>query len=340
MRIAIIGTGSRAQTLYIPLIQQLPSVILRGICGANYSKTKMLAKQLNVIGYKSVEEVLNDKEIEGIIACVYWTKNAALYQKIAESSVPLLLETPLGHDASSVEKTYHTLCKRKEYTDIAEQYHMRPIEVIKRELIKQGVFGDIIYAFNDGVGHEYHGVSLIRSYLGFEQELKRVHTLQRDIPLYDHTMHTGVFFDSERVLHSNLEFKSGAIASFHWSWLNYSSPIRVRRISGFHGVKGASWGEECVAFINKKSPVKSIKIERRTLVVRGIEVLFEILAYLEGVLVAKWSNPYPEIILNEDQMVAAAFVDRLVSRLKNPIYPPILAYQDHKIVDAIQQQIT
>jgi hypothetical protein len=43
-------------------------------------------------------------------------------------------------------------------------------EQIKRKLIASGLFGQVYSAFNDFAGHGYHGVSVLRSYLGFNSK--------------------------------------------------------------------------------------------------------------------------------------------------------------------------
>jgi predicted dehydrogenase len=52
--------------------------------------------------------------------------------------------------------------------EVAEQVHRRPEEQTKLAPIEAGVFGRIHSSFNDFVGHGYHGVRVMRSYLGFD----------------------------------------------------------------------------------------------------------------------------------------------------------------------------
>lgn len=342
MKVAIIGAGQRAKKLYIPLLKQLPDVELIGICASNAANTKKIATEFNIKDYKSISDVLNDDRIDLIIVCVTWSENAKIYKLLADSDKHVLLETPLGHDPVSIESTYKSLSARSSHTEIAEQYHLRPVEILKRRLIQKGLFGDVFYAFNDGVGHEYHGVSLIRSYLGFDQKLKSALTVQKDVPCFPHKTHSNIFFPGERVQHSILEFESGAMAAYHWSWLNYESPIRARRIAGFHGTMGAVWGEECVVFDNTYDPAVHLRFERRTRIVSGIEVLVSIIVYKGNTVIETWHNPFPNLILNEDQIVAATFIENMRKTINNEskvLYPLSIAYADHLIVNAINESV-
>ncbi len=341
LNVVIVGNGLRANNLYIPLINKLSILNLYGVCGFSFDKAKQTADLYNIKAYKNIEEILSDSRIDIIICCASWTENSTLYQKIAKGNIPALLETPLGHSTESIKKTYTSLKKGKAYVDICEQYHMRPIEQLKLKLIKSGVFGKIVYTFCNGVGHEYHGASIIRSYLGFEDKVKNICAMQKDMPYFDHSSHKNMFFPGERVQNAILEFESGALGQFHWSWLSYSSPIRANRISGFYGTRGSCFGENCMVFINKTSNPEAVLFQRNTNVVDGIEVLHEIVAYIKDKVVARWINPVPGIILNEDEMAACNFLINIckasIDKSVVPLYSIEQAYQDHLLIEKMNK---
>ena len=54
--------------------------------------------------------------------------------------------------------------------EVNENYYRVPTERIKRKMILAGVFGKVNVAYNDFRGHGYHGIGLIRSYVGFDNE--------------------------------------------------------------------------------------------------------------------------------------------------------------------------
>lgn len=340
-KIVIIGNGTRAHKLYIPLIRKLPFFKLWGLCGASYTKANQVSSSLNIKVYENIDEVLSDPEVDVVLSCVDWTKNSEIYQKIATSDKPSLLETPLGHDWVSIEKAYNLLKDKKSYVDICEQYHMRPIEILKRYLIEIGLFGQIIHTFCIGVGHEYHGISLLRSYLGFNDKVSNVFSMQKDMPHFEHISHKNIFFPGERIENAIFEFESGAMGIFHWSWLNYFSAIRGQRSSGFYGTRGSALGENCLVFLNKIDPPKPIEFRRYTRVVEGIEVLQEIIAFLGEKVLARWINPLPDIILNEDEIAACYFLVNLYKAVNGdkiePIYSIHQAYEDHIVVKRMSE---
>lgn len=342
MNVVIIGTGNRCTELYLPVTLKMPEVNLLGIYGRNREKSAKLANQYDIKSYLSLQSVFDDQSIDFLIICVSWTENANIYKKLAKTKIPALIETPLGSDFATAQEVYQLLAQRNVYSEVAEQYHLRPIEIMKRKLISKGIFGDVFYAFSDGVGHEYHGISLIRSYLGFDQKLKRLSAMQYDVPYFLHKTHSGVFFNAERIQHALLQFASGAQAAYHWSWLAYESPIRSRRIAGFYGTKGACWGEECIAFLDEKQRPYRVDFEKRSRVVKGLEITSELLAYFNDKIIAEWQNSFCDITINDEQITAAIFIKSMVDGIhgeKAPYYSIEQAFGDYQILNAMNISI-
>lgn len=80
----------------------------------------------------------------------------------------MLLETPIAHDLGEADAIIAAAGQRGRIIEVTEQFHRRPLEQIKLKLIKSGLFGRVHASFSDFAGHGYHGVSVMRSYLGFD----------------------------------------------------------------------------------------------------------------------------------------------------------------------------
>jgi len=197
----------------------------------------------------------------------------------------------------------------------------------------------VLYAFNDGVGHEYHGISLIRSIVGYDRQLLRVQAVRREFPCHSHRDHASRFTGGELVEHALLEFDGGVIASYHWSWLSYASPIRARRVVGFHSTSGAAWGEEMVFYSNTTSPAETLFVERRTRVVAGLETLSEVIVWRKSQMLARWTNPVVNLGLDEERSITAALLLAMLDKDKSDahtFYSISDALRDHEIVEAIR----
>ena len=65
----------------------------------------------------------------------------------------------------------------------------------KLRLIEAGVFGRVYVSFNDFAGHGYHGISVMRSYLGFDARPVQVTGAVRQYPLAAHWSRIGDHHD-------------------------------------------------------------------------------------------------------------------------------------------------
>src|SRR5512140_3037686 len=95
----------------------------------------------------------------------------------------VLMETPIANKLSEAGEIISAARQRALKSEVAEQLHRRPLEQIKLKLIASGLFGRVYSSFNDFAGHGYHGVSVMRSYLGFDAKPVRVIGSVHDYPL-------------------------------------------------------------------------------------------------------------------------------------------------------------
>ena len=58
-----------------------------------------------------------------------------------EHGLHVLLETPIAHDLAEADAIIAAAAQRGLKVEVAEQFHRRPLEQIKLELIASGLFG-------------------------------------------------------------------------------------------------------------------------------------------------------------------------------------------------------
>ncbi|TFH05937.1 MAG: Gfo/Idh/MocA family oxidoreductase, partial [Spirochaetales bacterium] len=177
--------------------------------------------------------------IAGIV-CVSSAANGQVGLMAVEAGFHILTETPIAKDLLEADAIVAAAEERGLHVEVSEQFHRRPVEQIKLALIASGVFGTIYSSMNDYVGHGYHGVSVMRSYLGFDARPIRVIGSVHDYHLEPHrSTITGDITDrSENHQHGIVEFDDGRTGVFHWTSVGYDSSLRWWRASRFYGEKG------------------------------------------------------------------------------------------------------
>ncbi|WP_216318878.1 Gfo/Idh/MocA family protein [Deinococcus aestuarii] len=241
LRVAIVGTAARADYLYGPLVQALPEhVTLVGVWGRSEASARRLGESLGVPPFTDLARLIRETGAQLGIVSVAYGANGQVGLMAAQHGLHVLLETPIAHDLREADAIIGAARERGLKVEVAEQFHRRPLEQIKLKLIEAGVFGRVHSSFSDFAGHGYHGVSVMRSYLGFDARPVRVVGMVRDYRL---APHWSFLADTrgertETQEHALVEFEDGRLGIFHWTSVGYDSPLRWWRSSRFLAEKG------------------------------------------------------------------------------------------------------
>ena len=241
VRIAFLGAGSRASYLYARIVAGMGKWVRPvGVWSRSADSAQRLADQLGLPWYTSMERLRRETGAEAGIVSVSYAANGAVGREAVENGFHILTETPIAHDRAEADAIVRNAEERGLRVEIAEQFHRRPDEQIKLALIESGVFGEVSSSFNDFIGHGYHGVSVMRSYLGFSRPPLRVVGSVHDYPVIGHR---GILTPNadprtETQEHGIIEFEGGRVGIFHWTSIGYDSAARWWRGSRFYAERG------------------------------------------------------------------------------------------------------
>ena len=165
-------------------------------------------------------------------------------------------------------------------------------------------------SFNDHRTQNYHAVSMIRSYVGFDVPVRRVTGWQQTAPVAEH-LFRGQPVREERGRHAVLEFEGGPLGFHGFSSLSGGSPIRGKaRLTGVYAERGMVFGEE-VTLLTGPDRSETVQIEREMGEVDGQAVL-------QAVRAGDWTweNPYFEFGVPEGHVALASTLDRLIAAIR------------------------
>jgi predicted dehydrogenase len=242
IRVAIIGTAKRSSYLYGPLLAALPEQFqLVSVWGRSANKAQALAAELgSVPAYTDLDRLVRETAPQIGIVSVTYGANGEVGRMAVEAGLHVLLETPIAHRLAEADAIIRIAGDRGLKIEVAEQFHRRPLEQIKLKLLEAGLFGRVCSSFSDFAGHGYHGVSVMRSYLGFSAKPLRVSGSVHNFDLAPHWSRLGGDSSSrqETQEHALVEFAGGQVGIFHWTSVGYDSPLRWWRSSRFLAEKG------------------------------------------------------------------------------------------------------
>jgi predicted dehydrogenase len=241
LRVAIIGTARRSDYLYGPIVAALPDEVeLVGVWGRSDDSARRLGEVLGAPWYTNLDRLVRETAPQIGIVSVAYGANGQVGLAAVEAGLHVLLETPIAHKLSEADAIIAAAQQRGLKIEVAEQFHRRPLEQIKLALIASGLFGRVHTSFSDFAGHGYHGISVMRSYLGFDAVPQQVTGAVREYPLAAQWARLSGK-RGERVEeqeHGIVEFAGGQLGIFHWTSVGYDSPMRWWRSSRFLAERG------------------------------------------------------------------------------------------------------
>jgi predicted dehydrogenase len=358
LRVAIIGTAQRSSYLYEPLIRALPDeVVLSSVWGRSRESARRLGESLGVPWYTNLNLLIEETVPQIGIVSVAYSANGEVGLMAVEHGLNVLLETPIAHNLAEADAIIVSAQRQGLKVEVAEQFHQRPVEQIKLKLIETGLFGRVYVSFNDFAGHGYHGISVLRSYLGFHERPVQVTGALRRYILEPHwaRLENSRTAREETQEHGIIEFENGQLGIFHWTDVGYDSPLRWWRSSRFMAEKGmgisVGVGPNTQEWLSLLAPgggaPQFIFLERRWERVDG--------GGLEAILahtgephnpVVRWENPFRSPLKgrtpqwHDDEIGVASCLMSLVEAVRNntePTYGPRQARLDQEIILALRQ---
>ncbi len=208
--------------------------------GRSRASAQQLGESLGAPWYTDLERLVREQAPQIGIVSVAYGANGEVGLMAVEAGLHVLLETPIAHKLSEADAIIAAAERHGVKIEVAEQFHRRPLEQIKLALLRSGLFGRVHTSFNDFAGHGYHGVSVMRSYLGFDARPVQVTGLVREYPLAAQWSRlAGTRGErTETQEHGIVEFDGGQVGIFHWTSVGYDSAVRWWRSSRFLAERG------------------------------------------------------------------------------------------------------
>lgn len=236
LRVAYLGASGRLASHYHPIVSALPGLEAVGLWSRSISSARRAAQGLGVPPYDDLDQLIREQSPDLAIVCVHSSANGVVGRQAAEAGLHLLLETPVALDLDEGAAILGASAARGLKVEVAEQFHLRPMEQIKLACLSRGLFGEVSLSICDQEGHGYHGVSVIRSYVGFDARALRVSARKRMRPLRSSRADQ----TEEQLEHALIEFEGGAMGVYQWSSVAYDSPLRGSLGTRFYAECG-SW---------------------------------------------------------------------------------------------------
>jgi hypothetical protein len=307
-----------------------------GIVTRDVQKAAPLEKQYGVRLFGSLQELLAQNP-KFVVTSVPWPVNPVLLHQLADAGMPALSETP---PAPTVEEMA-ALCKRVEggaVIQVAEQYFLQPHHAAKLAFVQSGKLGRISQA-QVSAAHGYHGISLIRKFLGVGFECPTIRACGFASPIVKSPNRSGPP-EAEAIVESKqtiawLDF-GDRLGVFDFVGDQYFSHIRNQRLL-VRGTHGEIINDTAVYLKDFRTPIH-VAFTRHCAGPEGNLEGNHLKGYQAD---AQWvyENPLIPGELSDDEIAVGTCLLKMAEHVDGdaPFYPLAEACQDHYLNLCIQQ---
>ncbi len=177
----IVGAGWRS-LFYLRIAKAMPEEFkVSGMVVRNEEKRPRYEATWGVRTFATLDEMLAKTSPSFVVSSVSWDANPGILKELSERGMPTLSETPPAPDLPGLIEV-NKLTERGARIQVAEQYHLQPHHAALSALVATQILGRPSQA-QVSVGHGYHGISLIRRFLGIGYEPPKITGFQFTSPL-------------------------------------------------------------------------------------------------------------------------------------------------------------
>ena len=324
----IVGGAWRAE-FFFRIAQALSERFQIGGCVVRTQATRLLIeKTWGIPTFGSIGELAALKPAF-VVTSVPWAASAPIILELASHNIAVLAETPPAQDFDAMVDLWNAL-PRSARIQVAEQYQFQPLHAARLALTSSGLLGEVREA-QISVAHGYHGVSLIRKFLGIGFENATIRALGFESPIVAGPSRAGPPTREQKILTTqviaSLEF-GGKMGVFDFVEDQYFSWIRAHRVL-VRGDRGEINNLDVRYLMNFETPME-MKLERMDAGRTGNLEGHHHKGYVCGG--AWWyRNPFAPARLSDDEIAIATCLESMTRYLETgePFYGLAEGCQDH-----------
>jgi predicted dehydrogenase len=338
-RFGIVGTGWRS-LFYLRAASACPEMFeIAGVVTRDAQRAAALAERFGTSLYTSSEELVERESPDFVVTSVPWDVNPEAVGKLVELNTPVLSETPPATTVEELEALWR-LGSQGAKVQVAEQYWAQPHHAARLAFARSGKIGRVSQV-QVSAAHGYHGISLLRAFLGVGFENAGITARTFTAPIVLGPNRTGppteeVVGDSKQTI-AWLDF-GDRIGVFDFAGDQYFSYIRGQRLL-VRGDRGEIIDSEARYLKDFATPIR-IRFQREN---AGEDGNLEG-NYLKGIQAGEdwiYRNPLGQVELTDDEIAVGTCLMKMGEYAAGgeSFYSMAEACQDRYLDIAIQQAV-
>jgi predicted dehydrogenase len=324
LRIAVIGTGGRAQSHLSTISKMTDKFTLCAIADLDPERAQQASDKYGGKGYTDAIEMLDAERPDVVFIVVPPDGHHILTEQAAMRGCHVICETPIASTLPCADYMIEAARKYNVKLEVSENVWRFPTERLKKQIIDAGLIGDVTQVHLWYTSGSYHGMNAMRTHVGSPPV--RVRGFTREFPRAP----GGEMINWELGV---IDFANGAMGV-------YQLPSRRERGNYWEidGTKGHIIGTDLFLYdadgARARYPFETEKEE-----VNGVEVLARMKVNTDPPVV--WENPFRRYrtagiddVARADQLTS---IYRAATENVEPDYGAAKARQDQEILIALRE---
>ena len=310
IRYAVAGNGWRAM-FFVRAALNLPELFeITGVLCRTKEKAEAFEREHGVKAFWTLDAMLETKP-DFVVSCQTKAAMPGMTLELLRRGVPVLSETPLATDLQTLAELLRVQEETGTPLDMAEQYFLYPNHQARRALVEKGVLGEVHNVWMSMM-HDYHGISMLRAYLGEETGPVTIRARKLTTPIVHSGGRPGLVAGGEveneyRVL-AQFDFGGGRVGLHDFAGSQYHSAIRTNHLR-ILGTRGEIFDDE-VRWVQQDGRLAKAKLvyhhDEITGTLRAID--------FDGERV--YANPFRwDVAMTEDDIAVCTVLTRFAAAL-------------------------
>ena len=333
----IVGSGWRSE-FYLRIAKELPGLFeISGLVTTNPEKAGRFENIFGVKVFGSFGELLDSSECDFVVVSIPARAAMPVSLELLRRGLPVLLETPPADTVENLIRFWRELPSGAKI-QVAEQYFLHPLHQARLAVAESGKLGTV-NEVQVSFSHGYHGVSLIRKYLGIGFENAQITARKFILPCAEGFSREG-YPKRESIVGqaktiASLDF-GGKIGVYDFAADQHRSWVRSPRII-VRGERGEIYDDRIKYLRNFITPAETRFLRKNVGENENVE------GYgLKGIMAeGEWvyKNPFPSARLIDDEIAVASCLVKMAEYVRGgePFYSLAEASQDHYLGTLINQ---
>lgn len=143
LRIALLGTGSIAQVVHLPILSTLPGVVLQGVADADEPRARAIAQRMGIPRvYESDEAAIESDEVDAVVICTPSHLHEELAIMAMRAGKDVLVEKPIAFTAEGADRVCSVAQETGRCLMVAMNYRYRPDTMALKPFAAGGELGE------------------------------------------------------------------------------------------------------------------------------------------------------------------------------------------------------